>query len=176
MRPRMPGSVLQLRHHLGLAFQVRDDYLGIWGDPNETGKPSAADVASKKKTLPLLYGLGQASGSDRREMEAILSRPGSASPDETRFMVDLLNRYNTADYTAGEVQRLSQAALDALAAAGPSCRGWGRVSLAVPPAHRNAAAEAISYLNQPRSDPLRTPSIAPVMRTLQQPLEQLVAE
>jgi geranylgeranyl diphosphate synthase, type I len=42
---------------LGLAFQIQDDYLGIWGDPAVTGKSAASDLLSHKKTLPVLYGL-----------------------------------------------------------------------------------------------------------------------
>jgi len=44
---------------LGLAFQVWDDYLGIWGDPAKTGKSAADDLIAGKKTLPVLYGLQQ---------------------------------------------------------------------------------------------------------------------
>jgi geranylgeranyl diphosphate synthase type I len=44
-------------HNLGLAFQMTDDILGIWGDPKLTGKPRASDVTGKKKTLPIIYAL-----------------------------------------------------------------------------------------------------------------------
>lgn len=44
---------------VGLAFQARDDYLGIWGDPNQTGKSNVNDIARKKKTLPIVQGLGR---------------------------------------------------------------------------------------------------------------------
>lgn len=43
--------------NLGLAFQVQDDILGIWGDPGITGKSAASDLLSRKKTLPVLFGL-----------------------------------------------------------------------------------------------------------------------
>ena len=41
----------------GLAFQIVDDILGIWGDPSVTSKTAASDILEKKKTLPLLYAL-----------------------------------------------------------------------------------------------------------------------
>lgn len=44
---------------LGLAFQVRDDILGIWGDETVIGKSAATDIETRKKSLPILYGLEQ---------------------------------------------------------------------------------------------------------------------
>ena len=44
---------------LGLAFQVQDDLLGIWGDAALTGKSAESDLVSGKKSLPVLYGLSQ---------------------------------------------------------------------------------------------------------------------
>jgi geranylgeranyl diphosphate synthase type I len=46
-------------YHLGLAFQIRDDILGIWGETSVTGKPTDDDLLSRKKTLPVLYGLNE---------------------------------------------------------------------------------------------------------------------
>ncbi|MFZ4825877.1 MAG: polyprenyl synthetase family protein [Phototrophicaceae bacterium] len=45
--------------HLGIAFQIHDDILGIWGDEETTGKSKATDILTKKKSLPVLYGLQQ---------------------------------------------------------------------------------------------------------------------
>ena len=43
--------------NLGLAFQVLDDILGIWGDEETIGKSATTDISTRKKTLPILYGL-----------------------------------------------------------------------------------------------------------------------
>lgn len=54
-------EVVESLHHfgrsIGLAFQIRDDILGIWGDPDVTGKAAGNDILRRKKSLPLLYAL-----------------------------------------------------------------------------------------------------------------------
>ncbi|MGX1272292.1 family 2 encapsulin nanocompartment cargo protein polyprenyl transferase [Streptomyces phaeoluteigriseus] len=42
----------------GLAFQLIDDVIGIWGDPRHTGKPAGADLVARKKSLPVVAALG----------------------------------------------------------------------------------------------------------------------
>jgi geranylgeranyl pyrophosphate synthase len=74
---------------LGLAFQVQDDILGIWGDEAVTGKSAASDLLEGKKSLPVLYGLGKngpfaanagkAAPSPRRT-----SSPLPKNPDQTK--------------------------------------------------------------------------------------------
>ncbi|HET9588617.1 MAG TPA: polyprenyl synthetase family protein [Anaerolineales bacterium] len=44
-------------HYLGLAFQVQDDILGIWGDEALTGKSAASDLIERKNSLPVMAGL-----------------------------------------------------------------------------------------------------------------------
>ncbi len=45
--------------YLGLAFQVQDDLLGIWGDAALTGKSAESDLVAGKKSIPVIYGLSQ---------------------------------------------------------------------------------------------------------------------
>ncbi len=52
----------RLGRSLGLAFQIRDDILGIWGDETQTGKPAGSDIRKKKKTLPVIYAVASAPG------------------------------------------------------------------------------------------------------------------
>ncbi|RME63697.1 MAG: polyprenyl synthetase family protein, partial [Caldilineae bacterium] len=47
----------QFGRAIGLAFQIQDDILGIWGDPEVTGKAAGNDILRRKKSLPLLYAL-----------------------------------------------------------------------------------------------------------------------
>ncbi|HEY2221404.1 polyprenyl synthetase family protein [Actinomycetospora sp.] len=68
---------------LGLAFQLVDDLLGIWGDPAVTGKPVLADLRERKKSLPVTWAVVHG-GDAGRDLAAWLTRPadGSAGPDE----------------------------------------------------------------------------------------------
>lgn len=51
------GALRDYGFQLGLAFQAVDDLLGIWGDPARTGKPRGADIAARKKSLPIVLAL-----------------------------------------------------------------------------------------------------------------------
>ncbi|MDP9866470.1 MULTISPECIES: family 2 encapsulin nanocompartment cargo protein polyprenyl transferase [Streptosporangium] len=65
------GSLEQIEHlhafgrDLGLAFQLVDDLLGIWGDPAATGKPVYSDLRSRKKSLPVVAALASATPAGR---------------------------------------------------------------------------------------------------------------
>ena len=88
---------------LGLAFQLNDDLLGIWGLEQQTGKVPT-DVARHKKTLPVLYAFEHADPADRRRLAElyVLADPGEA---EIREIVRILDRTGAEAYTRAEAQR-----------------------------------------------------------------------
>jgi geranylgeranyl diphosphate synthase type I len=55
--PRTLEAYRSFGRHLGLAFQILDDTLGIWGAPEVTGKPTGDDLTARKKSLPVIFGL-----------------------------------------------------------------------------------------------------------------------
>jgi len=73
---------------LGLAFQVRDDMLGVWGAEAETGKPSGADIRRRKKSLPLVYALS-AKGEERDRVAAIFGQAEMSDRDVEEIIEDL---------------------------------------------------------------------------------------
>ena len=72
----MVESFRDIGRNLGLAFQIKDDILGIWGDETKTGKPLGSDIRHKKKTFPIVYALERANGSLRKELIDIYSNGG----------------------------------------------------------------------------------------------------
>ncbi|MFD3619547.1 polyprenyl synthetase family protein [Streptomyces sp. NPDC058676] len=71
--------------HLGVAFQIVDDVLGVWGDPAVTGKPVHGDLRERKKTFPVLAALdspGPATG----RLVALLE--SAEEPEEAAALID----------------------------------------------------------------------------------------
>jgi geranylgeranyl diphosphate synthase type I len=67
-------------YHLGLAFQAVDDLLGIWGQPEVTGKPAWSDLRQRKKSVPVAYALS----SGGRVAERLAGLLGEAGPADAR--------------------------------------------------------------------------------------------
>ncbi|MEU9976674.1 polyprenyl synthetase family protein [Streptomyces sp. NPDC051014] len=70
------GALDQAGRHLGVAFQLVDDVLGIWGDPAVTGKPVHGDLRQRKKTYPVLAALGSPAAP---RLARLLDEPGRAA-------------------------------------------------------------------------------------------------
>ena len=74
-----PGDVVSafqsFGRRLGLAFQIRDDVLGVWGDSAETGKSAGDDVAARKKSYPIVHALAHASEKDREALRHLYGEP-----------------------------------------------------------------------------------------------------
>lgn len=74
---------------LGVAFQVRDDLLGVWGAENRTGKLPAADIRNRKKSLPAVYALSHSEGETAAELRRIYSQPQLSDADVSTVLVAL---------------------------------------------------------------------------------------
>ena len=107
-------SYAQFGRHLGIAFQIRDDYLGAWGDEAKTGKSATSDIREKKKAYPILAGLELANDSERAALRRVYAQK-TLSDEDVRTVVDMLNRVGAADQTdrvAGEYYRAAMTHLD----------------------------------------------------------------
>lgn len=100
-------------HYLGLAFQVQDDILGIWGKEERTGKSTTGDLVTRKKTLPVLYGLAQ-----KKSFQAGWIK-GEITPDKALQLAELLEEEGGHAYAQSEADRLTKQALVSLQNAQP---------------------------------------------------------
>ena len=92
---------------LGLAFQIQDDLLDVYGDEKTFGKPIGGDIVNAKKTLLLLYTLEQLQGEDLKRLQEILTY----TPEERRTYIDevraLYDKAGTRLYAEAEIERLT---------------------------------------------------------------------
>lgn len=80
---------------VGAAFQAHDDYLGIWGDPGETGKSNTNDIARRKKSLPIVHALGNADAS--AAIRRVYSQP-EITPADIAMVVRVLRDAGSDEY------------------------------------------------------------------------------
>ncbi len=101
---------------LGIAFQLNDDLLGIWGEQTETGK-EPTDVARHKMTLPVIYAFEHAGANDRARLGEIWQTP-EPTADQVAEAVALIERLGGRDYTREQAREHRDRALGELEAAG----------------------------------------------------------
>lgn len=93
-------ALMECGEHIGRAFALRDDYLGVWGDPVLTGKPAGDDLLEAKATMVLALAKDRLRGGDAE----LLSTVGTPS-----FQGDMVPHLSTAMRNAGvdtEVEKL----------------------------------------------------------------------
>jgi geranylgeranyl diphosphate synthase type I len=101
---------------VGLAFQAHDDYLGIWGDPAQTGKSNKNDLARRKKSLPVVLALGHPEAA-RAVRDAYVNR---LEAQDVAALTRKLERAGVRDATreiAHQLAAEAEAILDGLAVA-----------------------------------------------------------
>jgi geranylgeranyl diphosphate synthase type I len=100
-------------NYLGLAFQIQDDLLGIWGDEALTGKSAASDLLDGKKSLPVLIGLSKKGKFAQRWAE------GPILPAEVPGLAQTLASESAYEYTHAAATQMTDLAMDSLREAGP---------------------------------------------------------
>ncbi len=104
---------------LGMAFQIRDDIIGTWGVPENTGKPTGSDILNRKKTLPVIYTLERSSGKERHNLLKIYEKEELTKRDLNSVMNYMKKagayRYATSiasDYEKSAMKSLKKLKLD----------------------------------------------------------------
>jgi len=97
--------------NFGMAFQLQDDILGIWGDPKATGKPAAADLSRRKVTLPIIRALRD---SGQRQALADLYRKETITDADVQSMLAILDATTIQSDMIALVRRMAQATREVL--------------------------------------------------------------
>lgn len=103
---------------LGLAFQIQDDYLDVYGDEATFGKPIGGDIMNAKKTLMLLYTQSQLDEAGLSELERLMSLGEEQRRERIDGVRALYDYVGTPVYAQSEIARLTGEALSKLQALG----------------------------------------------------------
>ncbi|NTU78328.1 MAG: polyprenyl synthetase family protein [Chloroflexales bacterium] len=108
--PANAAALAEFGRSVGIAFQIEDDILGIWGEPEVTGKPRAADLYRRKVSLPVVHALATSSRSDELaqrysegEMDAVAVAAALAVLDSAgsrAYCAEMAARHHAAAFAA----------------------------------------------------------------------------
>jgi geranylgeranyl diphosphate synthase, type I len=101
-------------HAMGVAFQVRDDLLGVWATTAELGKTPAGDVYHRKKSLPILHALEHTNPGDQRRLREVYQQETPITGEQVEEVLAIFARAQTKAYCCtflAEQCRLARAAL-----------------------------------------------------------------
>jgi geranylgeranyl diphosphate synthase type I len=115
---RVVTALAEFGDHLGLAFQLVDDLLGIWGAPEVTGKPRLADLRNRKKSVPVVAALDSGTPAGE-QLRARYFTPGQADDEATLVeLAELVAQAGGLEWTETEADRHIREADRALAELG----------------------------------------------------------
>ncbi|MDA8217672.1 MAG: polyprenyl synthetase family protein, partial [Dehalococcoidales bacterium] len=107
-------SLRSFGYQLGLAFQIRDDILGIWGDEKKTGKPVGADIRRRKKTFPIVYACEKAEGEARAALARVYQGKATVDPKMVDLVMSVLADLQAQEQAQRLVERYHGGAMAAL--------------------------------------------------------------
>ncbi|HLJ34308.1 MAG TPA: polyprenyl synthetase family protein [Ktedonobacteraceae bacterium] len=115
---RDEGTIRRLRDFgdaMGVAFQVRDDLLGVWATTTESGKTPAGDVYRRKKSLPILHALENANAQDQQFLHTIYQQETPINKEQVEAVLAIFERTHTQAYCRAFLAEQCRLAYDALA-------------------------------------------------------------
>ncbi|MDP3063047.1 MAG: polyprenyl synthetase family protein [Chloroflexota bacterium] len=110
-------------HLLGLAFQIKDDVLGIWGDTAATGKAAGNDIWRRKKSFPVVYTFQHASGADREALIRIY-RTVTLQAEDVEQVLTIMEAVGARQYS--EAQAGEHASLSLKSVQGLQLNAWAK--------------------------------------------------
>ena len=107
-------SIYNMAVNLGLAFQLQDDYLDVWGDPATFGKEIGGDIVNNKKTFLLINAIDHAAGNEAKEPNRWLTDKYAPKQDKIEAVTALYESLGLKDLARNAIIKYSHQALDLL--------------------------------------------------------------
>lgn len=117
------GGLRDFGRHLGVAFQCADDILGIWGRTARSGKPVGADLAARKKSLPVVAALA-APGAAAGRLRELYRAPHPLTEHDVDLARHLVEEAGGRQAAEEEARRQTAAALRSLSLARPTADAY----------------------------------------------------
>jgi geranylgeranyl diphosphate synthase type II len=108
---RNQNLIYEFGRKLGLAFQVQDDYLDAFGNPEKFGKQTGGDIMANKKTFLLIHALQTATAVQRQELDALLQ---TNTPDKVHGVLKMFQQCGVDAWAVELKERYLQEALQHL--------------------------------------------------------------
>ena len=107
------NAFAEFGNHLGQAFQIRDDYLGIWGDQATLGKATGNDIRRRKKSYPVVYALERASGQAMEDLLRIYGQE-ELEEDDVQRVLAVLDEVGSQEQSQRVTEAAAARALESL--------------------------------------------------------------
>ena len=99
---------------LGVAFQLQDDWLDVYGDPATFGKEIGGDIMNNKKTFMLINAMNRATGADREELTHWLAAENPAREEKVAAVTAIYTRLGISELATEAMNRYNDRALQVL--------------------------------------------------------------
>ena len=107
-------AIYDMAMYMGLAFQLQDDMLDVWGDPATFGKEVGGDIMNNKKTFLLIHAQERAQGDDALELRRWLNDPYAMRDQKYPAVRAIYERLGLRELSEQVIARYNTMALDAL--------------------------------------------------------------
>ncbi len=108
------NDLYQFGENLGVAFQLQDDILDVYGDPEKFGKQIGGDIISNKKTFMLIKALELAGGLGEEELAYWMNAEDAEAEIKVKAVTEIYNRFGVRQLAEQEMNHFAERALSAL--------------------------------------------------------------